>query len=316
MSIAVMRHGSLVWLDTFGLADVTARTAVGRNTQFRIGSVSKLITAFTAARLAESRKLDLDASVRPKLPELPAFYASVTTRELLGHLAGVHHYGRSDYFNRTHFPSVRASIAKFMNDTLIAPPGTKSFYSSYGFVLIGAEIEAIAGSPFAEAIETLTTTPLGLTHTVVEGYSTHTAGFARGYQLDSANAPIDAPPIDLSDRLPAGGFLSTAGDLAAFGSAVIEGPALSVPMRTAMLTPQSTSAGAPTVFGFGWRLTKDAVGRRIAFHGGDAAGGRAFILAYPDDGLVLAMTSNLGLASFAEKEAMLIAELFLSGRRP
>jgi CubicO group peptidase (beta-lactamase class C family) len=314
MSIAVMRHGALVWLDTFGFADVAARTPVTRNTQFRIGSVSKLLTAFTAARLVESGKLDLDASVRSTLSELPASYAAVTTRELLGHLGGVHHYGRSDYFNRTHFPSVRASVAKFMNDTLIAPPGTKSFYSSYGFVVIGAEIEAITRSPFTTAVATLTTGPLGLDHTVVEGYAPSTSNFAQKYQLDSANAPVDAPPIDLSDRLPAGGFLSTARDVAAFGSAVIEGRLLTPAMRTAMLTPQSTSAGTPTIFGFGWRLRKDAVGRRIAFHGGDAVGGRAFLLAYPDDGLVLAMTSNLGLAQFAEKEAMLVAETFLSPR--
>ena len=202
-----------------------------------------------------------------------------------------------------------------MGDTLIAVPGTKSFYSSYGFVVIGAEMEAITGSPFATAISMLTTSPLRLDHTVVEGYAASTSSFARKYQLDSTNAPVDAPPIDLSDRLPAGGFLSTAVDLARFGSAVIEGSSLTPAMRAAMLTPQSTTAGTPTVFGFGWRIIKDAAGRRIAFHGGDAVGGRAFLLAYPDDGLVLAMTSNLGLAQFAEREAMLVAEPFLSARR-
>jgi CubicO group peptidase (beta-lactamase class C family) len=314
MSIAVVQHGALVWLDTFGLANVAARTPVTRTTQFRIGSVSKLVTAFTAARLAESRKLDLDASVRSTLSELPSPYTAVTTRQLLGHLGGVHHYGRSDYFNRTHFASVRASIAKFMNDTLVAPPGARSFYSSYGFVVVGAEIEAITNAPFATAVAMLTTGPLRLDHTVLEGYAPSTSDVAQKYQLDSANAPVDAPPIDLSDRLPAGGFLSTARDLAAFGSAVIEGPSLTPAMRTAMLTPQSTSGRTPTIFGFAWRLTKDAAGRRIAFHGGDAVGGRAFLLAYPDDGLVLAMTSNLGLAQFAEKEAMLVAETFLSPR--
>jgi hypothetical protein len=82
-----------------------------------------------------------------------------------------------------------------------------------------------------------------------------------------------------------------------------------------MFTPQSTAAGASTIFGFGWRIIKDAAGRRVVFHGGDAIGGRAFLLAYPDDGLVLAMTSNLGLAQFAEKEAMFVAEAFFSAPR-
>jgi len=116
-------------------------------------------------------------------------------------------------------------------------------------------------------------------------------------------------------QLPADGFLSSALDLATFGSAVIEGASLSRALPAAMFTPQSTKAGASTVFGFGWRVVKDPSGRRIAVHGGDAVGGRAFVLAYPDDGLVLAMTSNLGLAPFAETEAMLIAELFLPSAR-
>lgn len=79
--------------------------------------------------------------------ELPAYDSLITPRMLLGHLGGIHRYGRSGCINSTSLRSVRASLAKFVNDPLVAVPGTKYVYSSYAYVLLGAAIEATEQRP-------------------------------------------------------------------------------------------------------------------------------------------------------------------------
>jgi hypothetical protein len=63
--------------------------------------------------------------------------------------------------------------------------------------------------------------------------------------------------------------------------------------------------------GIGWRIGKDSKGRTIYHHGGDAIGGRAFLIVYPDSKVVVAITSNLSFAKITEKEAEKIADLFI-----
>jgi CubicO group peptidase (beta-lactamase class C family) len=178
--------------------------------------------------------------------------------------------------------------------------------------LLGAVIEAAAREDYANVVKRQVLDPVGMSHTSLDGsVPPGRSELAHPYQLGSGNAVADAPPMDLSDRWPAGGWTSTALDLAKFAAASIEGPLLTQSIRTIMFAPQSTTGGQITSVGLGWRIGKDSSGRRFVHHGGDAIGGRAFVLAYPDDGLVMAMVSNLGLAGFAEREAQMIAGLFL-----
>src|SRR4029453_14837667 len=82
------------------------------------------------------------------LPHFP-HARGITLRRLAGHLAGIRHYESADEAgNRRHFPSLRASLARFGNDPLVAPPGTRFAYSSYGYDVIGAALERATGETF------------------------------------------------------------------------------------------------------------------------------------------------------------------------
>ena len=90
-------------------------------------------------------------------------------------------------------------------------------------------------------------------------------------------------------------------------------------MRAASLlfTSPKTHDGTETNAGLGWRIGADGQGRRIYHHGGDAVGGRAFVLAYPTANVVLAIACNLTFAKIGDVEAAAIADLFMrqaSGR--
>ncbi|HJO02578.1 MAG TPA: serine hydrolase domain-containing protein, partial [Acidobacteriota bacterium] len=89
LSLAVGMAGKVVWAEGFGWADIGARRPVTPKTRFRIGSVAMPMTATAVGLLHERGLLDLDAPVRDYVPSFPEKEWPVTTRQLMGHVAGV-----------------------------------------------------------------------------------------------------------------------------------------------------------------------------------------------------------------------------------
>jgi hypothetical protein len=90
LSVAVAVNGEIVWAEGFGFANVGRRTPVTPVTRFRLGSVSKTLTAAGVALFYERGRIDLDASVQRYVPLYPRKPWPVTTRQLMGDIAGVH----------------------------------------------------------------------------------------------------------------------------------------------------------------------------------------------------------------------------------
>jgi CubicO group peptidase (beta-lactamase class C family) len=89
-------NGEVVWAEGFGFADLEQCVPVTAKTKFRIGSVSKPLTAAAAALLYQEGKLNLDAPIQRYVPTFPDKGHVITTRQLLGHLAGVRHYNAAE----------------------------------------------------------------------------------------------------------------------------------------------------------------------------------------------------------------------------
>src|SRR5436190_625564 len=115
----------LVWSEGFGYADAERKQPVTRETQFRIGSVSKPLTATAVALLYEQRKLDLDAPVQRYVPSFPDKGYPITTRQLTGHLAGIRHYKGEEFLLNRRFATVLDGLTIFQDDSLLFPPGTR-----------------------------------------------------------------------------------------------------------------------------------------------------------------------------------------------
>jgi serine beta-lactamase-like protein LACTB len=309
LSIAVARAdgGGERW--QIGEADLASHRHPGRNTRFRIGSDSKLFTAAITARVVASGRLDLDAPISRYLPKLPLTYQELTARQLAGHLAGIRHYGPGEFVNRVAYPTVSASLGVFLKDTLLARPGTRYFYSSYGFNLLGAVLEAAAGQPFPELLRREVLSPLGLRQTALEPSGRLSERQAQSYSKDSAGYQL-SPVVDLSDRWPSGGIVSTAEDLAKFGLGVFTSGYLPDSVRALFFTSQRTTSGSLTQVGLGWRIARDSLGRQYLHHGGSSMGGRAFLLVYPKERIAVALLANTE-ANFGEAEALAFAHRFL-----
>lgn len=311
LAITVAAAGKIVWSEGFGMADLENGVAVTPKTRFRVGSVSKLFTAAAAVKLFEQGQLELDAPVQKYVPGFPQKQFEITPRQLAGHLAGIRHYKRDDYINQKHYDTVLDSIKNFQNDPLLHQPGSKYAYSTFGFVLLSAVIAGAAKQDFREYMQTRVFAPMGLKDTLPDDNRKLVENRSRFYSKNAEGKTSNEIYMDTSDRLAAGGFLSTADDLARFGMVHLKDGFFKPESRAAIFTSQKTSDGKETGVGIGWRIGKDTKGRTIYHHGGDTIGGRAFLIVYPESNIVIAITSNLSFAKFAEKEAEKIAELFI-----
>jgi len=296
VQVAVAIDGTLVWSEGFGYADAARKRPVTRATQFRIGSVSKPLTAAAVVLLYEQGKLDLDAPIQRYVPTFPDKGYPISTRQLAGHLAGIRHYKDREFFLNRHFATVRDGLAIFQDDSLLFPPGTRFSYSSYGWNLVSAAVEGAAGEDFLPYISARVFRPLGLTHTAPDRADSVLPDRTQFYDADSTGVYHLAPPVDNSYKWAGGGFVSTAEDLVKFGSALLAPGFLRRETLDLLFTSQRTSAGEETGYGIGWFVRTDSLGHHWAFHGGSAVGGTAVFGLDRDSHVVVALLTNLSAA--------------------
>ncbi len=165
LSVAVAVDGEIVWSEGFGFADLETRVEVRPLTRFRVGSVSKLLTAAGVARLYDQGRLDLDAPVQRYMPAFPKKDQEITTRQLAGHLAGIRHYSREEFINTQRYNSVSESLRIFQDSPLLHAPGTKYSYSTYGYTLISAVLEGASGQDFLSYMQEQVFRPLKMEST-------------------------------------------------------------------------------------------------------------------------------------------------------
>ena len=299
---------SVVWRHAVGFADIAARTPAATSTQFRIGSVSKLFTATLLMRLAQTGLLDLDAPIS-RYVSVPPSFADVTLRQLAGHLGGVRHYRGNEFLSNTHYDSLTAALSVFLNDSLLARPGARYLYSSYGYNLLGVAIERATGITFTRAMRRLVLEPLSLIGTTEDDKRSPHPNRASLYMVSDGRAS-PAPEDDLSGRWPSGGYVSTTDDLALFGRTVLAPGLLDNESIRTMLTPQRTTAGVSTNVGIGWRIGQDSTVGTFYHHGGTSNGGSAFLFVLPSRQLVIAMATN-ALAQLSERDAIELAKRIL-----
>jgi serine beta-lactamase-like protein LACTB, mitochondrial len=311
-SVTVAVDGKVVYSEGFGYADLEQRVPAWPTTKFRIGSVSKPLTAAALLRLVEQGKLDLDAPIQKYVPSFPDKGAVITPRMLAGHLAGIRHYKGDEFLIARHYDNVAAGLAIFQDDPLVSPPGTKFNYSSYGFNLLSAAIEKACAEDFLSCMRDLVFTPLGLRATIADQPSELIEQRARFYTHWKDKALQNAPYVDNSYKWAGGGFLSSSEDLVRFGNALLAPGYLKKESLALLFTSQKTRSGEETGYGMGWSIQKSKSGKRIFEHSGGSAGGSSQLTLYPDEHLVIAMVCNYEADgnSWKFEEVQSIAEAF------
>jgi len=306
LAVAVSVHGQTVWSEGFGWSNIETHTPVQTTTKFRIGSVSKPLSAIAIGLLYDQGLLDLDAPVQQYVPSFPEKEKGViTTRLLAGHLAGVRHYAGMEFLSSERYPSVTAGLDIFKDDTLQTPPGTRWSYSSYGWNLISAVVEGASGEEFIKYMTDNVLIPLGLRHTVADHTDSIILGRTGYYDRTDDGALINTPYVDNSYKWAGGGYLSTPEDMVRFANALLGGEILEPETVQMFWTSQRKTDGEESGYGIGWAV-RDSDGVRVVNHGGGSVGGNCWLAIVPEAGVVFAITSNMSGAGWGDVPARIL----------
>ncbi len=283
MGAALVLDGEPVWSAGFGMADLEDSAPATSSTLFRLGSLSKPITATALLQLWEHGKLDLDAPVQKYCPAFPQKEWPITSRELLGHLGGIRHYNRDGKGDipedsARHFASMEESLQIFAADPLVAKPGTKFNYSTYGYTLLGCVLEGAASQKYMDFVRENIFKPASMVQTQADDFFNIIPHRTRWYHKDKSEIVRNAGVLDSSYKIPGGGLISSADDMARFEAAMLADKFVKRPARDLMWTPQKTPDGKSTGYALGWGIS-DKFGIHIVAHtGGQQGTSTAFVL--------------------------------------
>jgi serine beta-lactamase-like protein LACTB len=297
ISVAVVQDGELLWSAGFGMADLENFVPATSSTLFRLGSISKPITATAILQLSERGKLDLDAEVQNYCPAFPKKEWSIATRQLLGHLGGIRHYnpdGKGDIpdDNAKHFASMEESLQIFANDALVAKPGTKFHYSTYGYTLLGCVLEGASSEKYVDYVKENVFEPAAMEETEADNFFAVIQHRSRWYHKDKAGVVQNAGVLDSSYKIPGGGLISSADDMARFEIAIFANKLLKPATREVMWTPQKAVDGSPTGYALGWG-TQKKYGLALVEHTGGQQGTSTSIILAPERRAGIVVLANM-----------------------
>ena len=224
IDLAVSIEGQVVWSEAFGYADLEHRTPVVAGvTKFRIGSVSKALTATSLGKLIDESKLDLKKKIQFYVPEFPEKQYSIYIRQVAAHTSGLRSYkSEQEYLQTDYFPNVGSTMAFFAEDSLEFEPGTRFGYTTLGYNVLAAVIESASGIPYLDYMQKAVFEPLNMKSTCADRNDKIITNRTSFYSLDSANSLVNAPYVNNSYKWAGGGFLSTTHDLIKLGEAYFE----------------------------------------------------------------------------------------------
>jgi CubicO group peptidase (beta-lactamase class C family) len=275
-------------------------------TQYRLGSITKTLTATMVMQLRDEGFFALDDLLYRHLPGTPV--GGVTLRQLLGHVSGLQREPDGPWWERTAGGDADRLLAELAFDKLAAPPFSTYHYSNLGYGLLGAVLQRVTGESWADLVSKRVLDPLGMkrtTYAPVEPY-------ARGYVVHALDGSLhEEPRLDAGAMAPAGQLWSTVTDMAKW-AAFLADPAPAVLARETvdeMCTPVAISDLESWTGGHGLGPQLYRVGERVFVgHGGSMPGYVAYLAVHrPSRTGVIAFANAYGLAGTSIKAVGLAA---------
>jgi CubicO group peptidase (beta-lactamase class C family) len=339
LAACVVRDGQPDQVLATGLADLGSGRPLAARAPFAWYSLTKIVTATTALRLAERGLLDLDEPVEDQVPELAECapgrpgWRALTGRDLLSHGAGFRdrqiHVVR--WFREPHapWPEPRAFLREQLrrHGPRRSAPGARLAYSNLGYAVLGEVLAAASGRSFRELVHEEVLQPLAMSCSGFEGERVlgddHAVGhvarwngmglavrlFGRGaFTTGRAGRHGRLRWRDLVFS-PHGGLLGPVGDLVPLLRTFVsstEGAA------APLLTPASLAAMAQPVTrarseacGLGWFVEPWVAGGALLRHGGRGPGYTTEMAVLPEAHRAVAVLGNGSFDARAVAAALL-----------
>lgn len=288
--VLVVREGKALFRKAYGLASVELGVPMQPDFLFRIGSITKQITAAGVLKLAEEGKVELRAPIGRYLEGLPKGWEGVTVEQLLNHTAGIpNHTETATYKDRMREDLTPAGLL----DAFVAglplefEPGTKFKYTNTGYILLGMLLEKESGQTYADFLRTRFFEPLGLKHLRYGSESELIPGLVQGY----TSGPRPSPYRSTSQTFASGGLLATADDVARWLQLLYEGKVLKPASLARMMASLRLKDGKEVGYGFGIGF-RPLGGTRLAGHAGGVPGFKSWAEADPATRTVVVILNN------------------------
>lgn len=291
VAFVLVKDGKVVLARGYGYANLEKQAPVTpEKTIFRIGSISKLLTAHAVMQLADLQKIKLDADVNKYLsqPKVDSRYPEpVRFWHLLTHTAGFDQIGdRGREFAKRE--DRKATLSEYLANTMIRirPPGQVGCYDTWGITLAGHLVERVSGQPYAEFMEKNVFKPLKMTRTHVETPDELRADLAQGYRYQAGKYVPQR--YEYYATIPASAIDATALDMAQYMIAVLgdgsaDGHNAFLSKRAAQQILQPQFSPAPGIPAFAYGFFEDQInGQRTLYHGGNMNGFDARLYLVPE----------------------------------
>lgn len=301
-AVAVLVDGELVHERGYGVRRRGSSAAVDAETVFRIGSVTKMMTAAAVLQQVEAGRVDLDDPVTDYAPELelagPWPAELITVRHLLTHTSEfpdvIWDLG----------PSSPDALAQWAGDQgateLHAPPGAFWNYSNPGYALAGLVLERASGEYYRDYTEQHVWGPAGMTSATYDPLAVVLgSNWASGHYRDPGTGQWQSLSPEVVDSWwagPAGWAFATAGDLARWADLMMSGggAVLQPSSVEAMQGPQVWCHYTPDMF-YGYGVVADRYnGLDIRYHDGSLVGWGTMLLWVPEERFAVAIVANTG----------------------
>jgi CubicO group peptidase (beta-lactamase class C family) len=295
MQVCIVHNGSILWNKCFGYSDLSNKKRILPYTKLRIASLSKVLTSASIIKLCGMKKINLDSSVNAYISNFPRKKYPILIKNLLDHSSGIRHYIGNEFNNPKKYSSIFEALNYFKNDTLLFEPGTKSVYSSYGYNLLGAIIEKVSKESYADFVYKTFLLPFGLKQTTPDKFKGNILNRSVFYYLDKDSVIRECQDVDLAYKLPTGGYLSTAGDMAMFCSNLITDKSLNPAELNLYLEPTYYKDKKPTSWSLGWRISKLSKKHSVYWHLGSTFGASSAIAFEPKEKIVVCWITNMNI---------------------
>lgn len=286
-------NGETKWENSAGYSCLDVKKPFSDSTLTRIASIAKPMTAVAIMQLVEQGLITLDASIYPYLPEFPSQdKAEITIRQLLSHTSGISQYNsEKEIENTINYPTLADAIKVFDKRPLLFSPGSKYFYTTYGYVLLGRIIETVSGLTYENYMQKNIWDKAEMSNTAIEKIDKTYEGKSCLYHKNARKAK-SAKQNDLSNRVPGGGIYSTLNDMIKFGNALLNEKLITARFLDSMMVTQfEQKEGNP--YGLGWFFyAPKPFENGVIGHSGEQTGCASQLMIIPKSKTVVVVLAN------------------------
>lgn len=294
VAIGVVKNGSVMKAQGYGLANVEHDVPVTPETIFQSGSLGKQFTAAAVMLQVESGKVVLSDAITKFFPDAPEGWKAITVRHLLTHTSGIPDYTDDTFDYRKDY--TEAQLASFAYKLKLEfPAGARWNYSNTGYVLLGIIVGKAAGKFYGDVLAESVFRPLGMTTTRVITEADIVAHRAAGYRLVKDQLKNQQWVAPMLNTTADGSLYLSVKDLIAWDAGVKGRKVLREESWKQILEPVRLNSGRSYPYGFGWAIDVRG-GKPLHAHGGAWQGFKTHFSRFLGDDLSIIVLANLAQA--------------------